>query len=144
MVEWCISYPKDDTTMKRNFPCGHSGKGKYCHTCAAITKAKEAEMLARQHKRLAKAELSAADPIDLSCVAHLPSIQKEARMVLAKVRDGTHPCALKGKQIRSSNGQVLSVPVGYAYRLMFDCESLRPIRLLSHEAYNRAADALRS
>ncbi|MFP3435979.1 hypothetical protein SB781_40140, partial [Paraburkholderia sp. SIMBA_061] len=78
--------------------------------CAAIAKAKEAEMLARQYKRLAKAELSAADPIDLSCVAHLPSIQKEARMVLAKVRDGTHPCALKGKQIRSSNGQVLSVP----------------------------------
>ena len=115
--------------MKRNFPCGHSGKGKYCHACAAITTAKEAKMLARQHKRLAKVESAAADPIDLSCVAHLPSVQKEARLVLSKVRDGTHPCALKGKPIRSSNGQVLSVPIGCAYRLMFDCASLRPLSL---------------
>jgi hypothetical protein len=128
--------------MKRNFPCGHSGKGKFCHSCAAITKAREAKMHARQHRRLVKAELAAADPIDLSCVAHLPSLQSEARLILSKVRDGTHPCALKGKPIRSSNGQILSVPVGYAYRLMFDCESLRPLRLLSHEAYNRAADEL--
>ncbi|MFM0123349.1 MULTISPECIES: DUF7682 family zinc-binding protein [Paraburkholderia] len=128
--------------MKRNFPCGHSGKGKFCHTCAAITKVKEAEMLARQKKRLAQAELAAADQIDLSCVAHLPSLQREARLILSKVRDGTHPCALKGKPIRSSNGQLLSVPVGYAYRLMFDCETLRPVRLLSHEAYNHAADGL--
>ncbi|MCC8397276.1 hypothetical protein LJ656_32395 [Paraburkholderia sp. MMS20-SJTR3] len=130
--------------MKRNFPCGHSGKGKYCHTCAAITQAKAAHARERQHKRRAKAESAAADPIDLSCVEHLPSVQNEARMVLAKVRDGTHPYALKGKPIRSSNGQLLSVPVGYAYRLMFDCESLRPLRLLSHEAYNRAADILRA
>ncbi|XUW93260.1 hypothetical protein OH764_34605 (plasmid) [Burkholderia sp. M6-3] len=137
-----VNHQLKGITMKRHFPCGHSGKGKYCHTCVAITKAREAEALARRHKRLARQELAAADPIDLSCVAHLPSLQKEARSILTKVRDGTHPCALKGKPIRSSNRQLLSVPVGYAYRLVFDCESLRPLRLLSHEAYNHAADAL--
>jgi hypothetical protein len=130
--------------MKRNFPCGHSGKGKFCHTCAAMTKDREAQTLVRQKKRIAREELAATDPIDLSCVAHLPSIQNEARALLQKVRDGIHPCALKGKPIRSSNRQLLSVPVGYAYRLMFDGQTFRPIQMLSHETYNRTADALRS
>lgn len=129
--------------MKRTFACGHSGKGKYCHACDATAKAKEEERLARQEKRLSRAEAASSDLIDLSCVDHLASVQREARLVLSKVRDGTHPCALKGKPIRSSNGQLFSVPVGHTYRLMFDAVSLRPLRLLSHEVYNRAVDTFR-
>jgi len=52
--------------MKRNLPGGHLGKGKYCHTCAPITNAKQEETLARQNKRLAKLGLAATDPIDMS------------------------------------------------------------------------------
>lgn len=127
--------------MKRTFECGHSGKGKYCHTCAAIEKRKDAERVARENKRSTRIQASDDDPIDLSAVAHLAAVQREARELLAKVHGGIHPYALSGKPIKSSNGQLLSVPVGRSYRLMFESSSLRPLRLISHETYNNYVDS---
>lgn len=122
--------------MKRTFECGHSGKGKFCHTCASADKQKELERVARENRRIARIEAASADPIDLSAIAHLTAVQHEARDLLAKIEGGIHPYALNGKPIKSSNGELLSVPVGRSYRLMFEASSLRPIRLLSHETYN--------
>jgi hypothetical protein len=126
--------------MKRTFECGHSGKGKFCHACAAIAKQKENERKAREHERIERAQADAADAIDLSIVSHLASVQREARALLSKVQNGVHPLALKGKPIKSSNGDLLSVPVGRSYRLMFD-RSLRPLRLISHETYNHVVNS---
>jgi hypothetical protein len=39
--------------MKHTFNCGHTGKGKYCHACAAVEKEKQAERAARAAKRAA-------------------------------------------------------------------------------------------
>jgi hypothetical protein len=122
--------------MKRTFECGHSGKGKYCHACASVAKIRDAERIARENRRAARVQAAGADPIDLSLVAHLAAVQREARDLLLKVQAGMHPCALNGKPIKSSNGELLSVPVGRSYRLMFESRSLRPLRLISHETYN--------
>jgi hypothetical protein len=98
--------------MKRTFDCGHTGKGKYCHACAAIADLKDNERRTHEARREAKTRAAELDPIDLSCVDHLPAVQREARDLLLQVRDGAHPYALRGKPIRCSKGQLVSVPVG--------------------------------
>ncbi|TCG03622.1 hypothetical protein BZM27_47025 [Paraburkholderia steynii] len=122
--------------MKRIFGCGHTGKGKYCHTCESVARSKRAVRIAQDQKRAARTFAATADPIDLSGVAHLSAVLREAREVLSKVESGIHPFALNGKPIKRSNGQLLSVPVGRSWRLMFEAKSLRPLQLLSHESYN--------
>ncbi|WP_250479744.1 MULTISPECIES: hypothetical protein [unclassified Caballeronia] len=124
--------------MKRTFSCGHTGKGKYCHACAAAEKQKAEQRAAFEHKRAAK-QSHADDPIDLSIVRHLSAVQREARDLLVKVSSGVHPFSLNGKFIKSSAGKLLSVPVGRSYRLLFDAPSLTPLRLVSHEDYNGIA-----
>ncbi|MCG7400539.1 DUF7682 family zinc-binding protein [Caballeronia zhejiangensis] len=125
--------------MKRNFECGHSGKGKYCHACAAAENQKAQRRLALEEKRTAKRLSTTDDPIDLSMVRHLSAVQREARDLLAKVSSGVHPFSLDGKYIKSSTGKLVSVPVGRSYRLLFDAPSLAPLRLVSHEDYNGIA-----
>jgi len=125
--------------MKQTFACGHTGKGKFCHTCANAEKDKAEQRLAMEQKRAAKMSSPADDAIDLSMVRHLSSVQREARDLLAKVSNGIHPFSLDGKFLKSSAGKLLSVPVGRSYRLLFDAPSLRPIRLVSHEDYNAIA-----
>ncbi|SAL50799.1 hypothetical protein AWB70_04110 [Caballeronia cordobensis] len=125
--------------MKRTFECGHSGKGKYCHACAAAEKHKAQRRLDLEETRTAKRVATTDDPIDLSMVRHLSAVQREARDLLAKVSSGVHPFSLDGKFIKSSAGKLVSVPVGRSYRLLFDAPSLAPLRLVSHEDYNGIA-----
>ncbi|WP_321794609.1 hypothetical protein [Caballeronia sp. J97] len=125
--------------MKQTFACGHRGRGKYCHACAATEKKKADTLRAREERRAATQRSTATDPIDLSIVRHLKSVQREARDLLAKVSSGVHPFSLDGKFIKSSAGKLLSVPVGRSYRLLFDAPSLMPLRLVSHEDYNGIA-----
>ncbi|SAK57603.1 hypothetical protein AWB76_02479 [Caballeronia temeraria] len=125
--------------MKQTFACGHNGKGKFCHTCAASEKRKADQSRAHEEKRAAKRSVTSTDPIDLTIVRHLSSVQREARDLLARVSSGVHPLSLDGKFLKSSAGKLLSVPVGRSYRLLFDAPSLTPIRLVSHEDYNAIA-----
>jgi hypothetical protein len=127
--------------MKRTFNCGHTGKGKYCHACAAVEKEKQKKRVAREAKRAARRESSAQDPVDLSVVSHLTAVQREARKLLARVSSGVHPFALDGKPLKSSAGKLLSVPVGRSYRLLFDAPTLKPLRIVSHEHYNAIASS---
>ena len=125
--------------MKRTFECGHSGKGKYCHACAAAEKQNAQRRLDLEEKRAAKRVATTDDPVDLSMVRHLSAVQREARELLGKVSSGVHPFSLDGKFIKSSAGRLVSVPVGRSYRLLFDAPSLAPLRLVSHEDYNGIA-----
>lgn len=122
--------------MKRTFACGHTGKGQYCHACAAVEKEQRALRAAREEKRAFRRESSDEDAVDLSVVSHLSAVQREARELLAKVRSGIHPFALAGKPLKSTAGRLLSVPVGRSYRLLFDAPTLTPLRIVSHERYN--------
>ena len=142
-----IGHPRGCTltpphNIHRIFVCGHAGKGKYCHTCESVARSKKAVRIAQDQKRAARTFAATADPIDLSGIAHLSAVLREAREVLSKVESGIesgiHPFALNGKPIKRSNGQLLSVPVGRSWRLMFEAKSLRPLQLLSHESYNNS------
>jgi hypothetical protein len=126
--------------MKRKFQCGHTGKGQFCHACAAAQAVKANEQQERQARREAKQLAAASDGIDLSPVNHLKVVQQEARALLEKVRSGTHPYAMRGKPLKASAGAVLSVPVGLSYRILFDAPTLAPLRIVSHEDYNLLAD----
>jgi hypothetical protein len=126
--------------MKRTFPCGHTGKGQFCHTCAAVEKSKHSQKLEREETRAAKQRAAEEDHVDLSIVKHLSAVQRQARQILRRVRAGEHPFSLNGKLLRSTAGQVISVPVGRSYRLLFDAPTLEPLQLLSHETYNRVAN----
>lgn len=125
--------------MKQTFACGHTGKGKYCHACAAAETRKSEPLRACEEKRAAKRSSTATDPIDLSIVRHLTAVQREARDLLAKVSNGVHPFSLDGTFLKSSAGKLLSIPVGRSYRLLFDAPSLTPLRLVIHEDYNAIA-----
>ena len=140
-LSWCneIIQIRTIDTMKRTFSCGHTGKGQYCHACAAAVKSRQIDKLAREQAREAKQRAADGDRVDLSMVTHLSTVQQQAREILRKVSAGEHPLALNGKPLRSWAGQLISVPVGRSYRLLFDAPTLEPLQLLSHEAYNRIA-----
>ena len=126
--------------MKKTFACGHTGKGQFCHACAALTKETELKHQARHQKPIAKQCALDSDPVDLSIASHLRSIQNEARKIIIQVNSGTHPLALKGKRLQATAGRVLSVPVGRSYRLLFDADTLRPLEFMTHERYNCVID----
>ncbi|MBN3761248.1 hypothetical protein [Burkholderia sp. Ac-20365] len=144
--------------MKRSFPCGHTGKGKYCHRCDSVSRAEakaeeqaKAEAAARIQARADAQAQEAADrlqrrdrlrqlvdeaSIDLGPVEHLPAVCERAATVLEQLAAGVHPYELKAKPLRSTKHTVLSIPVGLSYRLLVERDSRRPLRIVSHEAYN--------
>ena len=126
--------------MKRTLSCGHTGKGQFCHACAAAEKSRQNTKFERDEARAKKQRAAEDDRVDLSIVSHLSAVQRQAREILRKVSAGEHPFSLNGKPLRSCCGQVISVPVGRSYRLLFDAPTLEPLQLLSHETYNRVAD----
>lgn len=128
---------------KRNFPCGHQGKGQYCHRCrqAAEEQAQKQEQQAqqqaqKQQDRQAWEATLAADPIDLSPLQTRERITK-ARELLRRLAAGEPYASLGGKRWES-NRNIVSVPVGHSHRLVLRDEGgqLRPLACMTHEAYN--------
>lgn len=127
--------------MKRQFECGHSGKGKYCHRCMqdqvvkALSEAgaKRVPTTGRERRQLER-----LDVIDLSALSHLPALQVKARTILAAIASGARYTDFAGKRLESMQMEVVSIPIGNKWRLIYRGKPLRPIELLSHEAYNNA------
>lgn len=123
---------------KKTFPCGHKGKGSFCHRC------EQEKATAHKPKRRGpdpddKEEWRAAfeeDPIDLQ---HLPNkgLVKRARRILEAVGNGAPWHQFNGKRLQHDRN-VVSVPLGRRYRILFrtDEGSPEPVQVLSHEAYN--------
>jgi len=132
--ELCWSF-----AMKKLFPCGHKGSGQYCHRCAqdkaATDKAAAEKAEARAQKGAWEASF-AADPVDLRCLPDRALVVK-AREILAAIAAGDDYTRFHGKRL-SLDRQVVSVPVGHRYRLLFRDEGggLRPFACMSHESYN--------
>ena len=137
--------------MKRQFPCGHSGRGQYCHRCdqeqkltAAAEREKQAQAEAAARERAARTaeknawrESLARDPIPMHDYP-VPVVEK-AREVLAAVAAGAPYMQFGGKRLNYDR-TLVSVPVGRSYRLVFRDRGgqLAPKELLTHEAYNKA------
>lgn len=118
--------------MRRTFPCGHAGKGRYCHRCQQAEQAQ----LARAQQKIQKVLAASQDPIDLSC---LPSCHRDsARDLLRRAAAGAGIGELGGKRLQGQRDRV-SVPLGHRWRLLLrdDGCRLHPVAALSHESYNR-------
>jgi hypothetical protein len=145
-------------SRKKTFPCGHSGKGRFCHRCqAAVSEQSAADKPVSNGKsngngqpdedRLeevddAKADKEAwretfeADPIPLR---HLPSrnLVMRARQILTEIGKGAPWHQFNGKRLQHDRN-VVSIPLGRRYRILFrtDDGAPKPVEVLSHEAYN--------
>jgi hypothetical protein len=128
---------------RRGFPCGHQGKGQYCHRCqqAAASAARHeqdsaTELARRQAERLAWEASFAADPIDLRDLQTRERVLK-ARDLLRRLAAGEPYTGLGGKRWESERS-IISVPVGRGHRLVLRDEGgrLRPLACMTHEAYN--------
>lgn len=78
------------------------------------------------------------DAVDLAQLQHLPLLQKQVLDVLDAMATGADYRSLGGKKMWSEpHENVISVPIGRKYRLLFSSMPLRPISLMSHEDYNK-------
>jgi hypothetical protein len=113
---------------KRTFPCGHKGRGQYCHRCAQEQEA--------QSRKQAWKDTFAQDPIDLRCLPNRTQVEK-ARTLLAEIAQGRPYTDFRGKRLNHDR-TLISVPLGLDYRLLFQDtgSGLLPLACLSHEAYN--------
>ncbi|MBL9105498.1 MAG: hypothetical protein JNL82_31470 [Myxococcales bacterium] len=129
---------------RRSFPCGHSGKGQYCHRCkqeeqAATQKAQArvAEVEERRADKQAWEATFADDAIDLHVLQTRERVTK-ARDLLHRLAGGEPYTSLGGKRWESDRS-VISIPIGWGYRLVLRDDGggkLRPLACMTHEAYN--------
>ncbi len=137
-------------SRKKTFPCGHSGKGRFCHRCENAKKEQDRASSEAKVKRRGNADADADakaekeawrgtfedDPIPL---AHLPSrnLVIRARTILSEIDKGAPWHQFNGKRLQHDRN-VISVPLGRRYRILFrtDDGAPKPVEVLSHEAYN--------
>jgi len=98
---------------KKTFPCGHIGKGQYCHRCAQEE---------TQKRKVAQAKSNWDDRLKSSPVQldHLPKdVAEKALQVVTELADGKTYLDFKGKRmVTLGQRQVISIPVGRRYRLI--------------------------
>lgn len=136
--------------MKKLFECGHSGKGKYCHRCADAERIKEREAEQKDLQATARNEKDAErkrlktmrqaqerlDIIDLRIISHLPALQEKAREIITAMSCGASYFEFGGKRLISMKKEVISIPIGDSYRLIYRVNPLCVVEILSHEDYN--------
>lgn len=125
---------------KKTFPCGHKGKGSFCHQCR-VEKSRQEQAQAgasepAEDDKEAWRRRFASDPIPL---AHLPNrgLVRRARTILAEIGKGAPWHQFNGKRLQHDR-TIISVPLGRRYRIIFraDTGTPVPVEVLSHEAYN--------
>jgi hypothetical protein len=117
--------------MRKLFPCGHRGRGQYCHRCEQHARQQQA----RAERRTERTSAQEALPVH---AAGLPlEIVQRAAQIIADLNAGTAYTKFKGKRI-SRRREILSIPVGRRYRLVarIKSEGIEYLDLLSHEDYN--------
>lgn len=125
--------------MRRQFSCGHRGKGKFCHRCAAENKQHAANETAR--KKLAETKQHLQQVMTESGLAGIEKvpfkIAQQAIKVAEAIRSGAPIAKYKGKRLQVHR-DTISIPIGHRWRLMCkdqNCQ-IEPIEIISHETYN--------
>jgi hypothetical protein len=124
----------------KTFPCGHKGKGQYCHLCDQKNRARQEAQTRRNTRRQqqhAWRETFANDPIDLRILPKQHLVE-QARSILTAIQAGIHYHRFGGKHLRQ-NRHIISIPLNIDYRLIFRKTNtgLIPLRCDSHETYNK-------
>lgn len=143
---------------RKRFGCGHRGFGRYCHRCRdaklerkrkrrAVREAKRRRIAERAEERRLEErwrerqdwlDLYRSDAVDLR---RLPEpVVVKVRGILVELAKGKALGALLAKRMKFDR-TLVRVPVGYRYRLLCRIEKgvVKPLRVMSHEAYNRVA-----
>jgi hypothetical protein len=120
---------------KKLFPCGHSGKGQYCHRCKQDESVR-ADLASLRQNRTDWKQLFLDDVVDLRPLTHKRLVTK-ARAILLGIRQGHTHREYQGKRLRYDRN-IVSIPVNHDYRLLlhFEGKQLVPHKLMSHEEYN--------
>lgn len=130
---------------KKHFDCGHSGLGRFCHRCAQSTA--PGDRRRRKSRDQFDPEVPTAtcftpadggDQISLS-VLPTPGLTQKALSILAAIVDHRAPYTRYGGKRMYYDRSIISVPIGYHYRLLFremDDSRKIPIQIMSHETYN--------
>ncbi len=120
---------------KKTFPCGHKGKGKYCHRCEQENKRSEIEKSSKEADDQWK-KLFETDPINLRPLLRRNLIEK-ARKIISGIEKGIHYSKYKGKIMRY-NRNVISIPINHDFRLILHRTKNGIIvkDLMDHESYN--------
>ena len=120
---------------RQRFDCGHRGFGRYCHRCADAEMGRRRKAEGRRESQERRAQGRVMDGVNL---AKLPKkVVQKAKEILGWLRQGVHPGAIGARQFKFDRDW-LRIPVGYRYRLL--CwrgkEGIKPLKVMSHEAYN--------
>ncbi len=128
----------------KTFPCGHSGKGQFCHRCKqleherqAASAQRAASEAARSEERQQWQERLAAAPLDLSLLPR--NAAEKCLQVIERLRQGTSYMELQGKRLSAMNQRtIISIPLGWSFRLICREQegSLEFVEAISHETYN--------
>lgn len=122
--------------MKKAFPCGHRGKGQYCHRCAQEKEREAQEQLVRSEKRRWR-ESFENDSVDLRKIQQDERLVRKARDIIRGIEDGRPIADFQGKRLNHDR-RIISIPVGRNHRLMYRDTDHGPVavELLTHEEYN--------
>jgi len=118
---------------KKVFPCGHRGKGRYCHRC----KQDEERLSKRKEAKYAWKKQVLSLPLDLE---QLPrDVVKKVMKVVEDLEKSGSYTDFKGKRlVHIGQREVISIPIGRSYRLI--CKdtggSLEYLEVITHETYN--------
>jgi hypothetical protein len=122
--------------MRKTFPCGHVGKGQYCHRCRNKEIAQARKVAARVIRRDRESLAEETVGVDLSGVPL--KVSEKAAEVIRGIQSGTDYTRYHGKRLYD-NRTVISIPLGWSYRML--CrdtgDSLVALSVMSHEDYNR-------
>jgi len=128
--------------MRKKFPCGHQGRGKYCHRCAQHNKEQQQAEHEKVKQRSERHEWRASfkkDLIDLTPLdSHGKNLVLKARKIISSIQNGTAYTDYSGKRL-NYNRKIISIPINRDYRLIVHdtLDGLQIKKLMSHEAYNR-------
>ncbi|MCS1410136.1 MAG: hypothetical protein M2R45_03325 [Verrucomicrobia subdivision 3 bacterium] len=130
---------------KKTFPCGHVGKGKFCHRCVQEEERRRNEEKRKQEQARAKSEWN--DRLTAPSVRHLRlnQLPTEAarRMldVIGELKNGKNYQAFKGKRLKLMRKRdIISIPIGRDHRLICRVRRGQPLEFiaaLTHEAYSQ-------
>ena len=121
--------------QKKQFPCGHKDKVKYCHLCKRRQQDIEKSIKIKAEKKHWE-QTFRDDLVDLQALGRKNLILK-ARRIISLISLGTPYTDFKGKRL-NYNRKVISVPINHDFRLIYkqyDSELILS-KIMSHEEYN--------
>lgn len=119
--------------MLKNFPCGHQGKGQYCHRCQQ----EEKEKRSMEYRRQEWINRLKSSPVK---VDHLPrGVAEKALDIFDKLKRGESYHDVGGKRLSSMKwGDIISIPIFRKYRIV--CREvegeLKYIEVIVHAKYD--------